>query len=57
MLSIERCKKILNKGDRKYTDSEVKEIRELLYKLAHTEYELFTKLKLHERNHLYQSIN
>ena len=34
MLSLEKCKKILNNGKRKYTDEEVKQIREYLYLLA-----------------------
>jgi len=34
MLSLSFCKRILNKGDRKYTDKEIAAIRELLYQLA-----------------------
>jgi hypothetical protein len=41
MLSIERSKAILNKGDRKYSDEEVKRLRDLLYQLAELEYEIF----------------
>ena len=37
MLSILECKKILNKGERKYTDEETKMIREFLYKVAEIE--------------------
>lgn len=39
MLSIEYCKKILNKGKRKYTDEEVKQIREFLFLLAELQLE------------------
>lgn len=39
MLSIEHCKKILNKGKRKYTDEEVKQIREFLFLLAELQLE------------------
>lgn len=34
MLSIERCKEILNKGIRKFTNDEIKEIRDYLYLIA-----------------------
>lgn len=37
MLSIERCKELLNVGDSKYTDCEIKQLRELLYTLADIE--------------------
>ncbi len=31
MISIENCRKTLNKGERKYSDEEIKKIREYLY--------------------------
>ena len=31
MITIEECKKVLNKGERKYKDEEIKKIRECLY--------------------------
>lgn len=31
MITIENCKKTLNKGERKYKDEEIKKIREYLY--------------------------
>ena len=31
MIALENCKKILNKGERKYKDEEIKIIREYLY--------------------------
>ena len=34
MLSIDECKKILNKTEQKYTTEQIKEIRLTLYKLA-----------------------
>lgn len=34
MLNLEESKKILNAGDRKYTDEEVKQIREYIYTVA-----------------------
>ncbi len=37
MLNLEICKKILNKGNSKYTPEQIKEIREKLYEFAHIE--------------------
>jgi len=34
MLSIDECKKILNKTEKKYTTEQIKEIRLTLYKLS-----------------------
>jgi len=34
MLSIEKCKEVLNKNEKKYTLEEVKAIREQLYALV-----------------------
>ena len=31
MITLENCKKILNRGERKYKDEEIKMIREYLY--------------------------
>ena len=39
MVTLELCKKILNSGKRKYTDIEIKEIREVLYRLAELQIE------------------
>jgi len=41
MLSIEQCKKTLNKGGIMYTDEEVRQIREFLYFIAEMDYNLF----------------
>jgi len=40
MLTLEMCTKILNKGKRKYTNYEVKQIRDYLYFLAGLQIEL-----------------
>lgn len=37
MLNIDVCKRILNKGKNKFSNEEIKEIREKLYELAHIE--------------------
>jgi len=39
MLSLERCKELLNKGKKKYKDEEIKFIREFLYQFAELEIE------------------
>lgn len=44
MISIEDCKKILNKGKRKYTNDQIKMIRKYLYQFAEIE------LKIREEN-------
>lgn len=40
MLTLEMCTKTLNKGKRKYTNDEVKQIRDYLYFLAGLQIEL-----------------
>ena len=40
MLSIERCKDTLNKGIRKFSSEEIKEIRDYLYLIADIELSL-----------------
>lgn len=55
MLSITKCKKILNKNGIHYTDAEINTIREVLYKLAAIEYSYYSRSKesiatvLHQR--------
>ena len=39
MIALEQCKKILNKGARKYTENEIKEIRSFLYFIGQIELE------------------
>ena len=36
-VSVEQCKKMLNKNDNNYTDEEVEKIRDFLYVLVHIE--------------------
>lgn len=40
MLNLEKCKDILNKGIRKFTNDEIKEIRDYLYLIADIELSL-----------------
>lgn len=44
MLSLEACKKVLNKGKNKFTKEQIEEIRKKLYELADIE------LKIREKN-------
>lgn len=43
MLSLDRCKSVLNKGIRKFTNDEIKEIRDYLYQIADIEFSLVNK--------------
>ena len=60
MLNLEVCKKILQKDGATYTDEQVKQIRQLLYKLGNLDYHLFSTLKTKKdgnSNHLHKGIN
>ncbi len=46
-VSVEQCKKMLNKNGNNYTDGEVEKIRDFLYILVHIEME-YIKGKLGE---------
>ena len=46
MLSLENCKKILTKNGVKYNDEQVKEIREMLYKLGRIDFMNYKQKKL-----------
>lgn len=39
MIPLERCKKILNKGEHKYNEEEIRKIREYLYFIGQIETE------------------
>ena len=57
MLSIENCKKILKENGATYNDEQVKEIRDLLYKLGRIDYLNYQQVKLKENeksNHLHK---
>lgn len=46
MVTIEKCKDVLKHSTQKYTEDEIKRIRELLYKLAEIENDNF-KIEQH----------
>jgi hypothetical protein len=47
-ISLSKCKSVLEKDGSKYSNEEVLEIREFLYKLADLDYEVFLKEKIRE---------
>jgi hypothetical protein len=49
MLSIARCKALLNKNGNNYKDEEVEKIRNFLYTLAKIEYRHFQKKYSHAK--------
>lgn len=50
MLSLEKCKSVLNKGARKYSNEEVEDIRTFLYKIAAIEADYRNNTIKQERN-------
>jgi hypothetical protein len=57
MLSIEECKRTLEKYGDNYTEEEVKKIKEVLYQIAELDYQNFKTGKYEERHHLHESVN
>jgi len=60
MLSIEKCKKILQENGANYTDEQVKQLRQVIYKMANLDYHLFTATKTKKDancNHLHKSVD
>jgi hypothetical protein len=50
MLSLQKCKDILEKkGEIDYTDEQVEKIREILYRFAAIEYDVFKNKKYNTR--------
>jgi len=41
MITLKKCKEILNKNELKYSDEEIRIIRDLLYQMAELEYHKF----------------
>ena len=50
MVSFKECKKILNKNELKYSDNEIREIKELLECFAKITVEQFNKNKGNEKS-------
>ncbi len=45
MISLQMCRDILNKNGKKYSEAEIKIIREELTKLSQTEYDFYKETK------------
>jgi uncharacterized protein YpuA (DUF1002 family) len=59
-LSIEKCKKNLQQSGVNYTDEQVKQLRQVIYKMANLDYHLFSTIKTKKdanSNHLHQSVD
>ena len=54
-ISIAECRSILQKDGSSYSDNEVLEVREFLYRLAEMEYEVFLKSINEENTELNQA--
>lgn len=48
MLSVEECKRILNRNSKKYSDEEAEKIRDFLWELAQIEVRNFEAIKENE---------
>ena len=48
MLTIDDCKKILNRNGKKYSDSEIEQIRGFLWEIAQIEVKNFEKQEANE---------
>ena len=58
MLSLKRCKEILQQDGTSYTDDEVRHLRTLLYQLGYIDYETFTGRQSEQaRGPLHASVN
>ena len=50
MLTIGACKKILNRNEKKYSDSEIEKIRDFLWEIAQIEVKNFEKQERNENS-------
>lgn len=57
MISIEKCKIELKNSERKYTEEEIKKIRELLYQIATIEYDGYKTESKKNSSNIHQSID
>ena len=57
MLSIEKCKAELEKTGKKFTDKQIKEIRDFLYRIGTIEYESFKAKSQKNSSHLHKGVN
>ncbi len=60
MLNLEKCKKLLQENGQTYTDEQVKQIRDLLYKIGNLDYHIYKNsnaIQHDKRNTLYKGVN
>lgn len=57
MLSIEKCKAELGKNGRKFTDKQIKEIRDFLYRIGTIEYESFKTKSKENSSNIHKGVN
>lgn len=58
MLSVESCRKILNRGNQKFNEKDTDKLRHLLYQMAEIQFKIFKTIgNDQERNSLHQSLN
>ena len=55
MITIAECRKILNQGEREYTDSEIEQIRDFLWEIAEIEVLILEKPGSYENSSLDES--
>ena len=48
-ISLSKCKSVLEKDGSKYSNEEILEIREFLYKMADLDYEVYLKQKIRDK--------
>ncbi|MEK7486341.1 MAG: hypothetical protein AABZ60_18620 [Planctomycetota bacterium] len=54
MISLEKCKEILNRDGEHYSEEEIRRIREALYKLGNAAYELYEQSTQGQESHSVQ---
>ncbi len=57
MVTIEKCKKVLESSGRKYTNEEISLIRDFVYKMSIIEYNEYKKRTADEGGELHKSLN
>lgn len=57
MLSIQKCKEALTQDGERFTDEEIKQIREKLYQLAHIELENYKNKSKENSDYSRKSVN
>jgi Ca2+-binding EF-hand superfamily protein len=57
MISLEKCKEVLKESGRKYTEEELKKIREVLYQIATIEYDEFKNKSKEDSSNLHEGIH